>query len=77
MAVKILVGDGGAQSGQSAGFLYFASTVGSSAGTLMTSFYLVLWMDVNDILRMGISISCGVALIAALFNLKRSRTVAA
>lgn len=77
MAVKILVGDGGAHSGQSAGFLYFASTVGSSAGTLMTSFYLVLWMDVNDILRMGISISWAVALIAVLFNIKRARPAAA
>lgn len=70
VAVKILVGDGGVQSGQSAGFLYFASTVGSSAGTLLTSFYLVLWLDVNVILLGGIAISCTLGALAALFNLK-------
>lgn len=37
-------------SGQVAGFLYFVSTLGSALGTLATSFYLVLWFDVNHIL---------------------------
>lgn len=37
-------------SGESAGRLYFISTAGSSAGTLLTSFYLVLWFDANTIL---------------------------
>jgi len=33
-----------------AGFLYFISTLGSAAGTLATSFYFVLWLEVNQIL---------------------------
>jgi len=39
-------------SGQVAGFLYFASTLGSSLGTLATSFYLVLWFEINTILTL-------------------------
>lgn len=37
-------------SGSTAGKLYFVSTAGSAAGTLMTSFYFVLWFEVNTIL---------------------------
>ena len=37
-------------SGQTAGFLYFVSTLGSAIGTIMTSFYLVKWMEINQIL---------------------------
>lgn len=37
-------------SGQVAGRLYFVSTLGSALGTLLTSFYLVLWFEVNQIL---------------------------
>ena len=37
-------------SGQIAGGLYFVSTLGSALGTLATSFYLVLWFEVNHIL---------------------------
>jgi len=37
-------------SGQVAGLLYFVSTLGSALGTLMTSFYFVLWFEVNQIL---------------------------
>ena len=37
-------------SGHMAGFLYFISTLGSAAGTLATSFYFVLWLEVNQIL---------------------------
>jgi len=36
--------------GQVAGLLYFVSTLGSAAGTLITSFYLVLYLDVAQIL---------------------------
>ncbi|MEQ8483538.1 MAG: fused MFS/spermidine synthase [Pseudomonadales bacterium] len=39
-------------SGQVAGVLYFVSTLGSSLGTLATSFYLVLWFEINTILTM-------------------------
>ncbi|QDP03063.1 fused MFS/spermidine synthase [Thalassotalea sp. PS06] len=38
------------ESGQIAGLLYFVSTMGSALGTLLTSFYLVLWFEVNQIL---------------------------
>ena len=36
-------------SGYMAGLLYFISTIGSAAGTLGTSFYFVLWFEVNQI----------------------------
>jgi hypothetical protein len=48
-AVRLLVEDlGGA--GRSAGRLYFASTLGSAGGTIMTAFYLVLWFELNAII---------------------------
>lgn len=37
-------------SGEIAGMLYFISTLGSALGTLITSFYLVLWFDIETIL---------------------------
>jgi len=36
-------------SGHVAGKLYFTSTAGSALGVLLTSFYLVLWFEVNTI----------------------------
>lgn len=39
-------------SGQVAGMLYFISTLGSAIGTLATSFYLVLWFEINTILAL-------------------------
>ena len=36
--------------GQMAGRLYFFSTLGSAIGTLLTSFYFVLWFEINTIL---------------------------
>lgn len=39
-----------AESGNIAGMLYFVSTLGSALGTLATSFYLVLWFEVNSII---------------------------
>jgi hypothetical protein len=44
-------------SGRHAGQLYFVSTFGSAAGTLSTSFYLVLLMEVNQILMTMLAIS--------------------
>ncbi len=38
------------ESGRMAGLLFFVSTVGSALGTLGTSFYFVLWWEVNEIL---------------------------
>ena len=37
-------------SGQMAGKLYLVSTLGSAMGTLMTSFFFVLWFEINTIL---------------------------
>lgn len=48
-SVRLLVVDS-EKSGQVAGTLYFVSTLGSAFGTLATSFYLVLWFEVNQIL---------------------------
>ncbi len=38
------------ESGRVAGTLYFVSTLGSAFGTLATSFYLVLWFEMNTII---------------------------
>lgn len=48
-AVRLLV-DHRDHSGHVAGKLYFVSTIGSALGTLLTSFYLVLYFEVNHIL---------------------------
>ncbi len=48
-SVRLLVMDSH-RSGHVAGTLYFVSTLGSALGTLATSFYLVLWFEVNQIL---------------------------
>lgn len=48
-SVRLLV-ENHHHSGQKAGMLYFVSTLGSAFGTLATSFYLVLWFEVNQIL---------------------------
>ena len=60
-AVRLLVQDR-QSSGRHAGQLYFVSTFGSAAGTLLTSFYLVLLLEVNQILLglMLISLAIGV-----------------
>jgi hypothetical protein len=59
-AVRLLVEER-ASAGRHAGQLYFVSTFGSAAGTLLTSFYLVLLLEVNQILLtlLGISIVIG------------------
>ena len=64
-AVRLLIDDLG-QSGRSAGLLYFVSTVGSALGTLLTSFYLVLYLEINTIvwLLAGVSLCCGAGLMA-------------
>nr|WP_205859266.1 fused MFS/spermidine synthase [Pleionea sediminis] len=53
-------------SGQTAGFLYFVSTIGSALGTIMTSFYLVLWFEINTILWFIFAtyLCCGLSAIA-------------
>ena len=47
-SVRLLV-DNHHESGKIAGKLYFVSTLGSALGTIITSFYLVLLFDINQI----------------------------
>lgn len=70
-AVRLLVTDPHS-SGRHAGQLYFVSTFGSAAGTLLTSFYLVLWLEVNQILMTLFAISTTVALAAILMRVPRA-----
>lgn len=62
-AVRLLVRDQ-ASAGRHAGQLYFVSTFGSAAGTLLTSFYLVLLLEVNQILLSLLLISLALAVVA-------------
>jgi len=55
-------------SGQSAGKLYFVSTFGSAAGTIGTSFYLVLLFEINQIFTTLILISLLLGSFAILFK---------
>jgi hypothetical protein len=62
-AVRLVVQDR-MSSGRHAGQMYFVSTFGSAAGTLLTSFYLVLVLEVNHILLALLAISGSIALVA-------------
>jgi MFS family permease len=55
-AVRLLVTESN-ESGRFAGLLYFVSTFGSAAGTILTSFYLVLYFEINHIVWTMIGIS--------------------
>ena len=71
-SVRLLVMES-ERSGHVAGMLYFISTLGSAIGTLATSFYLVLWFEVNQILiTMGVTLALAglVAIVAG----RKSRT---
>lgn len=61
-SVRLLVRDQH-HSGHVAGVLYFVSTLGSALGTLATSFYLVLYLEVNTILGglMALMVTLGLA----------------
>ncbi|MGB8694113.1 MAG: fused MFS/spermidine synthase [Steroidobacteraceae bacterium] len=72
-AVRLLVADR-ASAGLDAGRLYFVSTFGSAAGTLLTSFYLVLYFEVNQILWAMLAMS---TVIGALGIWRRPAPVAA
>src|SRR5678815_1087138 len=67
-AIRIIVKDK-ESSGHDAGYLYFISTIGSSAGTLLTSFYLVLLFEINTILLDAIAISLMLGALGTLANL--------
>jgi MFS family permease len=60
-AVRLLVTES-SRSGHFAGLLYFVSTFGSAAGTILTSFYLVLYFEINHIVWAMIGISSLISL---------------
>ena len=60
-------------SGHFAGLLYFVSTFGSAAGTLATSFYLVLAFEIREIVGGLVTISVTLSVLA--FTFARSRRV--
>jgi MFS family permease len=62
-AVRLLVAER-EHAGERAGRLYFISTFGSAAGTLLTSFYFVLWFELNQILWGMLAVSVFIALLA-------------
>ena len=66
-AVRLLVEDQ-AQSGRRAGQLYFVSTFGSAAGTLLTSFYLVLILEVDQLIVGLVAISASIAAAAIVWG---------
>jgi hypothetical protein len=69
--VRLLV-DSEESSGRRAGQLYFVSTFGSAAGTILTSFYLVLWLELNVIILSMIAISAVLALSAGVLQGKKA-----
>lgn len=52
-------------SGRMAGLLYFVSTLGSALGTLLTSFYFVLWFEIDTIMwgSIAVLLLCGTAIL--------------
>ena len=67
-SVRLLV-ESAHESGRIAGGLYFVSTLGSALGTLATSFYLVLWFEVNQILLTMVAVLLFAGLVAIASNL--------
>jgi hypothetical protein len=72
-AVRLLVQDR-QTSGRHAGQLYFVSTFGSAAGTLLTSFYLVLLLEVNQILLGLLLISVAIGAVSWWVHAPRNET---
>ena len=66
-AIRLLV-RGIGSSGREAGLVYFVSTLGSAAGTISTGFYLVLIMDIYQIITALIVISLIISAMAASFS---------
>ena len=74
-SIRLMV-DSHEHSGHMAGLLFFISTIGSAAGTLGTSFYFVLWFEVNQILwvAVGALIAAGCVILITHY-LKSAQTV--
>ena len=68
-SVRLLVSNS-QHSGNVAGTLYFVSTLGSAIGTLATSFYLVLWFEVNHILLTMCSMLLLAGITASIIDIK-------
>lgn len=66
-AIRILARDT-QSSGHSAGTLYFVSTVGSCIGTILTAFYLVLWLEVDQIIFLTAGIALALSLVCGITN---------
>jgi len=66
-SVRLLVTNSD-ESGQVAGKLYFVSTLGSALGTIVTSFYLILWFDINTIIYSFSGILASLGLLAILVH---------
>ncbi len=66
-AVRLLITDVD-HSGRSAGALYFVSTLGSAAGTIGTTFYAVLWFEVDTIVLGYIGTSLALAVTLAVLG---------
>lgn len=69
-AVRLLI-DSIEKSGQSAGRLYFASTLGSAGGTILTTFYLVLLFEIDTIILSLIAISFSIGACLCLPGVRR------
>ena len=68
-----LVVENVAHSGEVAGRLYFFSTLGSALGTLLTSFYFVLWFEINTILIVLTSTLVCLGLIAIAIHIQTTK----
>jgi hypothetical protein len=66
-SVRLLVTSSN-ESGQVAGKLYFVSTLGSALGTIVTSFYLILWFDINTIIYSFSAILASLGILAILVH---------
>lgn len=75
-SVRLMV-ENAHHSGKVAGGLYFVSTLGSALGTLATSFYLVLWFDINEILITMFLILITEGIVAISMHFKLNATPAA
>ncbi len=61
--------------GQTAGYLYFISTLGSAIGTIVTSFYLVLWLEINQIFWLIFSIMFSAGIVASLVGMRKKNEI--
>jgi hypothetical protein len=73
-SVRLLV-ENTHESGRVAGRLYFVSTLGSAIGTLGTSFYFILWFEMNTILTLLTGILLLMAAIAYVFGRNKRAVV--